>query len=116
MVSPGLSGFNSSVLDKASVRYDGDEKLDEMLKNPTSLRIFAIARALEKGYSVDKLHSLTRIDKWFLAKLHNISRMSVQLQSIDNGLYGITKPMMKKLKLAGFSDLNIAELCNTDEI
>jgi len=54
------------------------------------------------------LHSLTRIDRWFLAKLQNIVRMSKQVETTENGLYGLNKEMMKKLKIAGFSDLAIA--------
>ena len=48
------------------------DDIDKELQNPTDMRIFVIAAAMEKGYSVDKIHDLTKIDKWFLYKLQNI--------------------------------------------
>eukprot|EP00512_Aurantiochytrium_limacinum_P005059 CAMPEP_0171502374 /NCGR_PEP_ID=MMETSP0958-20121227/10133_1 /TAXON_ID=87120 /ORGANISM="Aurantiochytrium limacinum, Strain ATCCMYA-1381" /LENGTH=1547 /DNA_ID=CAMNT_0012037403 /DNA_START=300 /DNA_END=4943 /DNA_ORIENTATION=+ len=116
MVDPSLSGFDSSALDKKDARsYTGDADLESQLQNPTSLRLFAVARALENGYTVDRLHALTRIDRWFLAKLKNITDMSRQLAQVG-GPHAISRPMMRSLKCHGFSDKRIAELVKSDEI
>jgi len=116
MVDPALTGFDSSALDKKSARsYTGDGDLESQLKNPTSLRLFAVARALENGYSVDHVHALTRIDRWFLAKLKNVTDMSKQLSQM-NTEFDIDRTMMKALKSHGFSDAHVAKLLKTDEI
>ena len=114
MVDPALSGFDSEYLD-TSRDYEGDHELDELLKNPTFLRLFCVARALEKGYSVDKIHALTKIDRWYLHKLKNITDMSKALTSLG-GLSRVTKPIMKSLKVKGFSDLSIAKCLGVDEV
>jgi len=116
MVDPSLTGFDSSALDKKDAKsYKGDGTIDEVLKNPTSLRLFAIARALEMGYSIDKLHSLTRIDPWFLAKLKNITDMSSELSRVTS-IYDINRDMMRSLKCHGFADAHIAKLVRSDEV
>lgn len=81
------------------------------LKVPTDTRLFAVQKALEDGWTIDKVHSLTKIDKWFLSKLANIAEMRsacIQLGNLDklantNGL-----ARFRALKQAGFSDKQIA--------
>ena len=65
MIGQGMHGFVGNDHTKF-------ENLDEELANPTDLRIFSIASALEEGYSIERIHELTKIDPWFLGKLKNI--------------------------------------------
>ena len=74
--------------------------------NPTDKRIFAIAAAFDKGYSVDKIHEMTKIDKWFLYRLQNIHDMKEQLSRYST-VEGVTPMMLKKAKQMGFSDFQI---------
>jgi carbamoylphosphate synthase large subunit len=83
MVDPSLDGLDGAIL-TSNVDYKGDDNLDEELTEPTFLRLFAVARALELGYSVDKLHALTRIDRFFLEKLYSINQMRAQLTKLKS--------------------------------
>ena len=85
------------------------EDLDEELANPTDLRIFAIAVAFEKGYSVDRIHDLTKIDKWFLGKLENIYNYSLVLNKYGS-VEDIPADVLHEAKRLGFSDFQIARL------
>jgi carbamoyl-phosphate synthase large subunit len=91
------------------------ESLDNELKNPTDERVFAVAQALEKGYSVDKVHELTRIDKWFLHKVDNIVRTEKHLIKYKEN---VSKELMYKAKTRGFSDTQIAKIlkCEAKEV
>ena len=84
--------------------------LDEELLNPTPKRIFAIAVALKKGYSIKKLYSLTGVDPWFLSKLKHIVDHSKVLQK------GIDKISIEKAKKLGFSDHEIGIYSNKEEL
>ncbi|MDR2909862.1 MAG: carbamoyl-phosphate synthase (glutamine-hydrolyzing) large subunit [Bacteroidales bacterium] len=83
------------------------ENLDEELANPTDLRIFAIAKALEKGYTVDRIYDLTKIDKWFLVKLKNIVDYTKVLSKYKK-IEELPVDVLKKAKEFGFSDFQIA--------
>ncbi|OAX84032.1 carbamoyl-phosphate synthase arginine-specific large chain [Emergomyces africanus] len=99
-------------VDPKYVGFQGDkfENLDDVLKNPTDRRWLAVGQAmLHENYSVDKVHELTKIDKWFLYKLQNIVDLQNTLKDIGS-LFGIQKEMMLKAKKMGFSDKQIA-LC-----
>jgi len=109
MVNPaldGLEGHDSNLI-------DDDDDLEVQLKTPTDTRLFAVQTALELGWSVDKVHSLTKIDKWFLSKLANIATMR---QAVKQGgtLDALTKTngysRMRILKQAGFSDRQVRVL------
>ena len=62
-----------------ALQNDLVEDIDEELVNPTDKRVFAISTAFHRGYSVDKIHQMTNIDKWFLSRLHDIFKLEKQL-------------------------------------
>ncbi|WEW58491.1 carbamoyl-phosphate synthase (glutamine-hydrolyzing) cpa2 [Emydomyces testavorans] len=97
-------------VDPRFIGFQGDkfDNLDEVLKNPTDRRWLAVGQAmLHENYSVDKVHELTKIDKWFLYKLQNIVDMHHALKDIGS-LFGLKKEIMLKAKKMGFSDKQIA--------
>ncbi len=99
-------------LDPKYVGFQGDvfENLDETLSNPTDRRWLAVGQAmLHENYSVDKVHELTKIDKWFLFKLQNIVDTQHELEEIGS-LFGLKRELISKAKKMGFSDKQIA-LC-----
>ena len=83
------------------------DDLDDALQNPTDLRIFAIAQALEEGYSVERIEELTKIDVWFLERLKHIVDLKHELQQF-NSLEEIPDEKLREVKGAGFSDFQIA--------
>lgn len=100
MIGQGMHGF----VGNTNIQFDD---LDNALSNPTDSRIFAIAQALEKGYSVDRIHDLTKIDKWFLVKLRIILEIKNDLTSYDS-LESLPKELLLEAKQAGFSDFQVA--------
>ncbi len=100
MIGQGMHGF---VGNKEMVFED----IEDALSNPTDLRIFAIADAFEKGYSVEQIRDLTKIDSWFLEKLENIFLFSRKLGEYDK-IEQLPKEMLEKAKILGFSDFQIA--------
>jgi carbamoyl-phosphate synthase large subunit len=91
------------------------EDLDDVLKHPTDRRWLAVGQAmLHEGYSVDRVHDLTKIDKWFLYKLENIVEMYRKLQDVG-GLRNVTSDLMMAAKKMGFSDKQIANSVNAME-
>ncbi|MCD6347543.1 MAG: carbamoyl-phosphate synthase (glutamine-hydrolyzing) large subunit [Bacteroidales bacterium] len=81
--------------------------IEEELQQPTDLRIFVIAQALEQGITVERIHELTGIDRWFLVKLQNIQDLRLQLESYSE-LKEIPSDTLAKAKRQGFSDFQIA--------
>jgi carbamoyl-phosphate synthase large subunit len=103
MIGQGMHGF---VENKEIVIPDVDKALHE----PTDHRIFIIGKAFRAGYTVDQIHDLTKIDKWFLYKLQNIIYTTEELEalsSINNDSSGHYE-LIKRAKLQGFSDFQIA--------
>ncbi|MCQ2974947.1 MAG: carbamoyl-phosphate synthase (glutamine-hydrolyzing) large subunit [Bacteroidales bacterium] len=100
MIGQGMHGFvGNNDLEFAD--------LDDELANPTDLRIFAIAKAFEKGYTIDRVEELTKIDKWFLKGLKNIvdyEKVLGQYSKIED----VPADVMKEAKRMGFSDFQIA--------
>jgi carbamoyl-phosphate synthase large subunit len=91
------------------------ESLDEELKNPTDRRWLAIGQAMfHEGYSVDKIHDLTKVDKWFLHKLQNIVDCTHELEDIGS-LFGLKNEVILKAKKLGFSDKQIAKAVGSTE-
>ncbi|MBR0523595.1 MAG: carbamoyl-phosphate synthase (glutamine-hydrolyzing) large subunit, partial [Prevotella sp.] len=100
MIGQGMHGFVGNY----HTKFDN---LDEELSNPTDLRIFAIAQALEEGYTVERIEELTKIDVWFLTRLKRIVTLKHQLMEY-NRLEDIPDSFMQEVKAAGFSDFQIA--------
>ena len=98
-----------------------DYELDEQeLQEPSDKRIFYVARALKSGYSVDKLHELTRIDRWFLWKLENIIKLQILMEDsygkTDAQPLDIPHSVLLKAKKCGFSDKQIARHVQSTEL
>lgn len=107
MVDPGNSGFQGS-------KEFGDQ-LDTVLQNPTDRRWLAVGEALlNRHYSVDKVHDLTKIDKWFLYKLENLVKKQRQLEAVGE-LSSVERASLLEAKQLGFSDKQIATFLNTTE-
>ncbi len=85
------------------------EDIEKALNEPTDRRIFYLAQALESGYTVDRLHELTKIDRWFLHKLERIKRLEKELAAV-NSLEQLPDELLKDAKMAGFSDFQITRL------
>ncbi len=92
------------------------ENLDEALANPTDRRLFAVGKAmLDEQYSVDRIHEITKIDKWFLHKLANIRDVRADLKLHRNAT-AIPSPLLKAAKQMGFSDQQIAKCVGATEL
>ena len=100
MIGQGMHGF----IENKDVSVPD---IDKALKEPTDKRIFVIESAFRKGYSVDKVHELTKIDKWFLEKLYNLIVTAKELESY-NALEDVPLPLIRLAKEQGFSDFQIA--------
>ena len=88
--------------------------LDKALREPTDTRIFAISEAMQQGYSVEKIHSLTKIDRWFLLKLLNIIHLSEEIKNYN--LETLPADLLRSAKVYGFSDFQIARLTAKDGV
>ncbi len=100
MIGQGMHGF---VENKELVIED----IDKALQEPTDKRVFVISEAFRAGYTIDQIHDLTKIDKWFLQKLMNIVNTAKELDSIDS-LEALSSDLLRKAKVQGFSDFQIA--------
>jgi carbamoyl-phosphate synthase large subunit len=89
------------------------DELDEAIQNPTDKRIFAIVVALKKGYSLDRIYHLSKIDKWFLGKMKNIVGIEKELKkyTIEN----LPEELLREAKRKGFSDYQIANITKRKE-
>ena len=88
--------------------------LKKELKEPTDKRMFAIAEAIKRGYSIDKIYNLSKVNSWFLYKMRNIVEMEESLRQY--GLENLPVSLLKEAKQKGFSDLQIAMLTNSTEL
>ncbi len=100
MIGQGMHGF----VGNDHTRFTN---LDDELANPTDLRIFAIAQALEEGYSIERIYELTKIDPWFIGKLKNIVDYKHKLSEY-NSLEELPAEVLRQAKVMGFSDFQIA--------
>ena len=100
MIGQGMHGF----VGNDHTKFDD---LDNELANPTDLRIFAIAQALEEGYTIERIEELTKIDVWFLERLKHIVDLKHELQKFDK-LEDLSDELLLEVKRCGFSDFQIA--------
>ena len=100
MIGQGMHGF----VGNDHTKFDN---IDEELANPTDLRIFAIAQALEEGNTIERIYELTKIDPWFIERMKNIVDFKKKLEGY-NSLEEITPEVMRQAKVLGFSDFQIA--------
>ena len=108
MIGQGMHGF---VENKELKIAD----IDKALREPTDKRIFVISKAMRAGYTVDEIHSLTKIDKWFLYKLQYIMETSKELHTY-NALQSVPSALLHKAKRQGFSDFQIARAIGEDDV
>lgn len=108
MIGQGMHGF-------AGNREIKVEDIKQALADPTDKRIFIISQAMTQGYSVDEIHSLTNIDKWFLYKLKHIIDTAAELQNF-NEINDIPLPLLRLAKEQGFSDFQIAREVRKDNL
>ena len=97
--------------------FQGDkfENLDDELRNPTDRRWLAVGQALiHENYTVDQVHDLTKIDKWFLYKLQEVADTQHEMEEIGS-LFGLRKELMLRAKQMGFSDIQIAKCVGATE-
>lgn len=115
MIGQGMHGF---VENKELVIPD----IDKALHEPTDKRIFVISKAFRQGYTIDQIHDLTKIDKWFLQKLHNIIQTANELEAFPPVAENrkcdlpIGHDLMQKAKQQGFSDFQIARALWKDKM
>ena len=108
MIGQGMHGFIGN-------HEPGEEKdLDRELSEPTDMRIFAIEEAFEKGYTVEKIHELTKIDNWFLFKLKRIFDLKNELSKF-NTIEAVPADLLRDVKVAGFSDFQIGRVVYEDK-
>ena len=100
MIGQGMHGFIENKRTKVA-------DLEKALKEPTDKRIFVIESAFREGYTVDQIHELTKIDKWFLYKLQNIVNTALKLEKYDT-LDALPADLLRQAKREGFSDFQVA--------
>lgn len=106
MIGQGQHGF----VENKEILVDN---LEEALKHPTDKRIFLIANALYSGYTVDRIHEITKIDNWFLNKLNNIVQTANELGNYHS-IITLDKDLLRKAKVQGFTDFQIARAVGMD--
>ena len=99
MIGQGMHGF---VENKELEITD----IDAALREPTDKRVFIISKAMHKGYTIDQIHDLTKIDKWFLYKLKHIIDIDERLRALKN-VNNLSAPLLREAKIYGFTDFQI---------
>lgn len=108
MIGQGMHGF---VENKELVLPD----IDKALREPTDRRIFVISKAFRAGYTIDQIHELTKIDKWFLQKLYRIIETANELEACSK-IQEVSDDLLWKAKIQGFSDFQIARALLKDKM
>ncbi len=108
MIGQGAHGFVANKEIKV-------EDIDKALREPTDNRIFVISKAFKAGYTIDQIHDLTKIDKWFLYKLYNIIITDRELYAL-NCETELSAELLRKAKCQGFSDFQIGRLIFKDKL
>ncbi|MBQ9417168.1 MAG: carbamoyl-phosphate synthase (glutamine-hydrolyzing) large subunit [Bacteroidales bacterium] len=107
MIGQGIHGFEEN---KAITVDD----IDKALAEPTDKRLLIIAKAFSEGYSIDRIHELTRIDRWFLQRLYNIVETDLQLQTYHS-ISSLERDLLYKAKQQGFSDFQVARALHMEQ-
>ncbi|NPD91178.1 carbamoyl-phosphate synthase (glutamine-hydrolyzing) large subunit [Xylanibacter muris] len=100
MIGQGMHGF---VENKELEIPD----IDSALREPTDKRVFIISKAMHKGYTIDHIHELTKIDKWFLRKLKHIIDIDERMKALNN-INNLDRELLREAKIYGFTDFQIA--------
>ena len=100
MIGQGIHGFEEN-------KEFNVPDIEEALKEPTDKRLLVIAKAFSEGFTIDRIHTLTKIDKWFLQRLYNIRQTDLELQRCPN-ISLISAELLRKAKRQGYSDFQIA--------
>lgn len=108
MIGQGMHGF----VENRELKI---EDIDQALAEPTDKRIFVVAKAFHQGYTVDRIHELTKIDRWFLEKLHNIIVTDNELREFDD-IAKLPSGLLRTAKEQGFSDFQIARAVRKEEL
>ena len=107
MIGQGMHGFvENKELEIADI--------DKALREPTDKRIFVISKAMRAGYTIDQIHELTKIDRWFLQKLQNIMNTSKELHAC-NGVAEVPAELLRKAKVQGFTDFQVSRAVGLEE-
>lgn len=107
MIGQGMHGF----VDNKELKI---ENVDEALQEPTDKRIFVIAKAFTAGYTIDQIHELTKIDRWFLQKLYNIYKTDCELHACTS-INVLDNHLLRKAKIQGFTDFQIARAVGMEQ-
>ncbi len=102
MIGQGMHGF----VGNSDIHFDN---IEEELQKPTDMRIYAISSAMEAGLDIDRIHELTKIDKWFLVRLLNIQQVKDQLSRFDS-LKALPADLLREAKVRGFSDFQVVRM------
>ena len=106
MIGQGMHGF----VENKELKIDD---IDAALKEPTDKRVFVISKAMHKGYSVDDIHELTKIDKWFLEKLKHIIDIDEAMKKCN--INTLDKDLLRTAKVYGFTDFQIARAVGLEQ-
>lgn len=107
MIGQGMHGF----VENKELQIDD---IDAALYEPTDKRIFIISKAMQQGYTIDRIHELTKIDKWFLQKLQNIKDTSKALHACKS-INVLDNDLLRQAKVQGFTDFQIARALGMEE-
>ena len=107
MIGQGMHGF----VENKELQIDD---IDAALHEPTDKRIFIISKAMQQGYTIDRIHELTKIDKWFLQKLQNIKDTSKALHACKS-INVVDNDLLRRAKVQGFTDFQIARALGMEE-
>jgi carbamoyl-phosphate synthase large subunit len=109
MIGQGMHGF----VENRELETDVRSEIESLLSNPTDMRIFVISMALRHNFTVDEIHELTRIDRWFLYKLKNITDIHFRLSPYGK-IEDLPHDLLAEAKKAGFSDFQVARVLYRD--
>lgn len=107
MIGQGMHGF----VDNKEIKIDD---VDAALKEPTDKRIFVIEKAFKAGYTIDQIHDLTKIDRWFLQKLYKIHKTDEELHACTS-INVLDADLLRKAKIQGFTDFQIARAVGMEQ-